>query len=68
MKKLDDRENPEFSKELFYRKTDPQEIEEWKTQLVTLEYCDVADRHRVSATTTEWTHKVMARAAGRARK
>ncbi|CAK0791275.1 unnamed protein product, partial [Prorocentrum cordatum] len=68
MKKLDDLENPEFSKELFGRKTDPQEIEEWKTQLVTLEYCDVADLHRLSATTMEWSHKAMARAAGRARK
>ncbi|CAK0893103.1 unnamed protein product [Prorocentrum cordatum] len=54
--------------EHFGRITDPQEIEEWKTQLVTLEYCDVADLHRISATTMEWTHKAMARAAGRARK
>eukprot|EP00959_Pyramimonas_sp_CCMP1952_P347690 7283027-Pyramimonas_sp.AAC.1 len=68
MKKLDDLENPEFFKELFGSKTDPQEIQEWKTQLVNLEYCDVADLHHVSATTMEWSHKAMARATGRARK
>ncbi|CAK0903402.1 unnamed protein product, partial [Prorocentrum cordatum] len=68
MKKLDDLENPEFPKEHFGSKTDPQEIEEWKAQLATLEYCDEDDLHRISATTMEWTHKAMARAAGRARK
>ncbi|CAK0804842.1 unnamed protein product, partial [Prorocentrum cordatum] len=68
MKKLDDLENPEFSKEHFGRKTDPQEIEEWKTQLATLERCDEDDLHHISATNMEWTHKAMARAAGRARK
>ena len=68
MKKLDGLENPEFSKEHFGSKTDPQEIEEWKTQLATLEYCDEDDLHHISATTMEWTHKAMARAAGRARK
>eukprot|EP00959_Pyramimonas_sp_CCMP1952_P304891 6381330-Pyramimonas_sp.AAC.1 len=55
MKKLDDLENPEFSKEPFGNKTDPQETGEWKAQLVNLEYCDAADLHRVSATTIEWT-------------
>ncbi|CAK0848477.1 unnamed protein product, partial [Prorocentrum cordatum] len=55
-------------KEHFGRKTDPKGIEEWKTQLVTLEHCGVADLHRICAATMEWTHKAMARAAGRARK
>eukprot|EP00959_Pyramimonas_sp_CCMP1952_P355836 7452386-Pyramimonas_sp.AAC.1 len=68
MKKLDDPENPEFPKEHFGSKTDPPEIEEWKAQLATLEYCYEGDLHRISAAAMEWTHKAMARAAGRARK
>ncbi|CAK0884917.1 unnamed protein product, partial [Prorocentrum cordatum] len=68
LSKLDDLDNPEAQRNHSGTKTDPKEIDEWKTHISTLEFCDEGDLQYLCATAAVWTHTAMARAAGRARK